>query len=288
MQPIRTLFTAEPERVPPQLPEGLRSQYGGDLRFPSVSDGRSYVIANFVSTLDGVVSFNIPGQSGGAPISGSNEEDRFIMGLLRASADAVLVGSGTVDAVGPEHLWTAEFIYPDASDLYKHYRKALLEAPRPLIVILSGTGRLDLSRAVFHTPAVNVLIMTTEGGRETLESAGAESLVSTEVRVQPAAEGRIAPAAILNILREDFGVAMLLVEGGPSLFGNFLACGFVDELFLTVAPQIAGRAPNHPRPALVSDAEFTPATAPWLELLSVRTAGDHLYLRYRKNERDAR
>jgi len=288
MQPIRTLFTAEPERVPPQLPEGLRSQYGGDLRFPTVSEARPYVIANFVSTLDGVVSFNIPGQSGGAPISGSNEEDRFIMGLLRASADAVLVGSGTADAVGPEHLWTAEFIYPDASDLYKHYRKALLEAPRPLIVILSGTGRLDLSRAVFHTPAVNVLIMTTEGGREALESGGAESLVSTEVRVQPAAEGRIAPAAILNILREDFGVAMLLVEGGPSLFGNFLACGFVDELFLTVAPQIAGRARNHPRPALVSNAEFTPATAPWLELLSVRTAGDHLYLRYRKNEKDAR
>lgn len=288
MPPIRRLFTAEREPVPPQLPEGLRAQYGGDLRFPSVSDARPYVIANFVSTLDGVVSFNIPGQSGGGPVSGSNEQDRFIMGLLRASADAVLVGSRTVDAVGPEHLWTAEFIYPDASDLYKYYREAFFKPPVPLIVIISGTGRLDLSRAVFHTPSVSVLIISTERGREMLASAGAESLVSTKLRVQPAAEGRIAPSAILKLLKEDFGVAMLLVEGGPSLFGNFLACGFVDELFLTIAPQIAGRAPKHPRPALVSDAEFTPATAPWLKLLSVRTAGDHLYLHYRKNQKDAR
>jgi riboflavin biosynthesis pyrimidine reductase len=288
MEPIRRLFTAESEQVSPQLPEGLRSQYGGDLRFPPVSDWRPYVIANFVSTLDGVVSFNIPGQSSGAPISGSNEEDRFIMGLLRASADAVLVGSRTVDAVGPEHLWIAEFIYPNASDLYKHYRKTLLKAPRPVVVIISGTGRLDLSRAVFHTPAVSVLIITTQEGREKLACAGAESLVSTTVRVQPAIQGRIAPAAILKCLKEDLGVSMVLVEGGPSLFGNFLAYGFVDELFLTIAPQIAGRASEHPRPALVSNAEFTPATAPWLKLLSVRTAGDYLYLQYRKNENGAR
>jgi len=101
MPPIRRLFTAEREPVSPQLPEGLRIQYGGDLRFPTVSEARPYVIANFVSTLDGVVSFNIPGQSGGAPISGSNEEDRFIMGLLRASADAVLVGEGLVTQKSP-------------------------------------------------------------------------------------------------------------------------------------------------------------------------------------------
>src|SRR5579871_1610664 len=107
MEPIRTLFTAESELVGPVLPEGLRTQYGGDLHFPPVPDGRPYVIANFGSTLDGVVSFNIPGQSGGALISGSNEGDRFIMGLLRASADAVMVGSGTLDAVSREHVWTA-------------------------------------------------------------------------------------------------------------------------------------------------------------------------------------
>jgi riboflavin biosynthesis pyrimidine reductase len=286
MEPIRTLFNAEPEPVSPVLPERLHTQYDGDLQFPPIPYGRPYVIANFVSTLDGVVSFNIPGQSGGASISGSNEGDRFIMGLLRAAVDAVVVGTGTVDAVSREHVWIAEFIYPAASGLFNRYRQALFKTVHPLIVIISGTGRLDLSRAVFHTAAVSVLIITTEKGREELAFAGAESLASTRVTVQPAPGGRIAPAAILKLLKEDFGVALVLVEGGPRLFGNFLACGLLDELFLTIAPQIAGRAQEHPRPALVSNAEFTPATAPWLKLLSARTAGDHLYLHYRKKNQN--
>jgi hypothetical protein len=89
------------------LPEELRILYGGDLRFLAYDD-RPYVIGNFVSTLDGVVSFEIPGKSGGGDISGFNEADRFIMGLLRASADAVVVGARTLREVAPEHLWLAE------------------------------------------------------------------------------------------------------------------------------------------------------------------------------------
>ena len=78
------------------LPEELKILYGGDLRFPAL-DVRPYVIGNFVSTIDGVVSFEIPGKSGGGDISGFNEADRFIMGLLRASVDAVVVGAGTFE-----------------------------------------------------------------------------------------------------------------------------------------------------------------------------------------------
>ena len=99
MEPIRTLFATQPtEPSETALPEGLRARYDGNLSFPPASEERPYCIANFVSTLDGVVSFNLPGQSEGAQISNWNEEDRFIMGLLRASADAVVVGSGTLQA----------------------------------------------------------------------------------------------------------------------------------------------------------------------------------------------
>lgn len=68
MEPIRTLFTAGPSQAGGALlPEGLRTKYGGDLSFPAVLDeDRPYVIANFVSTIDGVVTFNIPGQSEGS------------------------------------------------------------------------------------------------------------------------------------------------------------------------------------------------------------------------------
>ena len=77
---------------------GIEDSLRGDLRFPAHHD-QPYVVGNFVSTLDGVVSFEIPGKSGGGEISGFNEADRFIMGLLRASADAVIVGAGTLREV---------------------------------------------------------------------------------------------------------------------------------------------------------------------------------------------
>jgi riboflavin biosynthesis pyrimidine reductase len=76
-------------------------------------------------------------------------------------------------------------------------------------------------------------------------------------------------------------VELLLHEGGPTLFGHFLAARLVDELFLTLAPQIAGRNGEHPRPGLVADAEFVPETAPWLTLVIAKQQQSHLYLRYR-------
>src|SRR6202042_3104062 len=61
---------------------------------------------------------------------------------------------------------------------------------------------------------------------------------------------------------------------------EFLAGGFIDELFLTVAPQIAGRDAVHPRPGLVANVQFSPATAPWWKLISAKSATDYLFLRY--------
>lgn len=205
------------------------------------------------------------------------------MGLLRASADAVMVASGTVEAVSPAHVWTPEFAYPSAKDLYRDYRKALGKPEHPLIAIVSGSGRLALDRAVFQTPGVQVLIITTEPGSAKLKSAGADAISSAQVRTPAASDGRITPSAILKILKEEFSVSMVLHEGGPTFWGEFVACGMADELFLTIAPQIAGRTEGHRRPGIVSRIEFAPATAPWLKLVTVKNAGDHLYLRYRRN-----
>ena len=93
MELIQTLLDRQAPVDPPVLPEALRTLYGGDLHFSASGDRRPRVIGNFVSTLDGVVSFAIPGKAGGGNISGFNAGDRFIMGLLRASADAVMVGA---------------------------------------------------------------------------------------------------------------------------------------------------------------------------------------------------
>jgi riboflavin biosynthesis pyrimidine reductase len=237
------------------------------------------VIGNFVSTLDGVVSYEIAGQSGGGDISGFDESDRFIMGLLRASADAVMVGSGTLHQTAPEHLFVADRVFPEARDLYARYRlEALKKTAPPLQVVVSGSGRVDLTRAIFRTPGIRTLIVTTKAGKDVLTASGAGSLVSTEVR--PLEGPIVAPAPILELLRGEFGVSLLLHEGGPTLFGGFMANGCVDELFLTLAPQVAGRDMHPLRPGFVAGVAFLSETAPWLGIVSVKQRGNHLYLRY--------
>jgi riboflavin biosynthesis pyrimidine reductase len=73
---------------------------------------------------------------------------------------------------------------------------------------------------------------------------------------------------------------LVLCEGGPRLLGSLLAARAVDELFLTLAPQVAGRADDGARPGLVSGHAFEPETAPWARLVGVKHHGEHLYLRY--------
>ncbi len=290
MEPIRTLLATQPTAPSePVLPEGLRARYDGNLSFPASPEERPYCVANFVSTLDGVVSFNLPGQSEGAQISNWNEEDRFIMGLLRASADAIVVGSGTLQAAGPHGSWLPEAVYPAAKDLYQTYRTEVLRKPEyPLVVIVTRTGGLDLTSAVFHTPRTRVLILTTEPGKRRLSQSGSQALASVEVKALSTAEERISPSTILTLLRQEAGVQLLLHEAGPTLFGEFLAGGFIDELFLTVAPQIAGRDAVHPRPGLVANIQFSPATAPWWKLISAKSATAYLFLRYRAVDRGAK
>src|SRR5689334_21618610 len=104
LESFQTLYQKQVDRaVDLPLPPVLSDLYG-TLPFP-LQSGRPYIIANFVSTVDGVVSLEIPGHSGGGEISGSNTHDRALMGILRAAADAVIVGAGTQLSVSPDHIW---------------------------------------------------------------------------------------------------------------------------------------------------------------------------------------
>lgn len=280
MEPLQTLFDRAPD-LEPSVPTPLRELYAGHLSFPQNQGALPYVIGNFVSTLDGVVSYKIHGHSGGSTISGSNPGDRFIMGLLRASADAVLVGSGTVHDVSPKHLWIPSFAYPEAAELYKAYRMKVLGKPEePLVVIVSGSGKLDLQRAIFQAHEIQKVVFTTPGGLEELTRRGAARLPSAEIRSIEPQETRLTARAILERLYTEFKVRLVLHEGGPALFGGFLAERLVNELFLTVAPQMAGRVATAVRPGIVAGVEFSPNEAPWFELLSARQQAHHLYLRY--------
>jgi riboflavin biosynthesis pyrimidine reductase len=283
---VRTLIDCDRGHAQSALPQKLRELYDGDLHFRRAPASRPFVLANFVSTLDGVVSFGIKGKSGGGTISGSNRADRFIMGLLRASADAIMIGAGTLHDVSAKSLWTPGYAYHGAKELYEEYRVNVQHKPRyPLLVIVSGSGQLELKRAIFRTPAIRTVVITTATGKDELTRRGAAKLGSVEVHALKSSRGSIAPRAILQLLQSQFGVSRLLHEGGPTLFGQFLAAKVVDELFLTLSPQIAGRKGDATRPAVVQGVAFVPNSAPWFDMVSAKEKAAYLYLRYRRRRK---
>jgi riboflavin biosynthesis pyrimidine reductase len=281
LAPFEVLVAAASEPAIRQpLPPELRALYG-ELSF-SLAPRRPYVISNFVSTLDGVVSLGLPGKSGGGPISGFNQHDRALMGLLRAVSGAVVVGAGTLRAV-PKHLWTAEYVFPDLRDAFQSLRRDLGLGLTPLNVILTGSGNVDLGAPVFASGQVETLIVTTLAGAAGLRAQARPASVT--VRAIESAEGsRFGAAAVLTAIADCLGQppGVVLVEGGPQVMGDFLAEKLIDELFLTLAPQVAGRDDTvGERPALVSGQLFAPEQPVWSTLVSVHQAGSHLFLRYR-------
>src|SRR5947209_17868518 len=121
LTPLESLFDMERGSDLP-LPPDLSTLFGR-LQFPPHPD-LPYVLGNFVTTLDGVVSLNEPGHASGGDISGFNQQDRIVMGLLRAIADVVIVGAGTLRAE-PNHRWTAQYIYPSLAEAYSLLRTSL-------------------------------------------------------------------------------------------------------------------------------------------------------------------
>lgn len=276
MDTIRTLFERAPQSTA-AFPDALAALYNGGLTFEMPAE-RPLVIANFVSTIDGVVSYALPGRSGGGEIGGFNEADHFIMGVLRAHADAVLTGAGSLNA-DSGHVRTPGFIYPLARDLYAELRQRLGKTtPEPLTVVVSASGHVNLTEPNFHTPGVETLIITTDAGAERLR-ADPNAHAVTHIR-SLGNDTRLAAAAILQLLGKEFGLRVVLNEGGPGILTSFIEARCLDELFLTLAPQLAGRDAQHPRPALIDQRAFLPETAPWASLLTLKQAGNHLFLRY--------
>ena len=115
------------------LPSELEDAYGGPL---ALAD--QIVYGNFVESIDGVAA--IPGvKKSSAVISGAAPADRLVMALLRAVADAIVIGSGTfAEHDGP---WTAERAYPPTAELIPRAREmvsAIGTAPTLVVVTASG------------------------------------------------------------------------------------------------------------------------------------------------------
>ena len=141
-----------------ELPRTLADAYGGTIGF----DGPT-LYANFVTSLDGVVAVDDEPPS---VVSGKSEADRFMMGLLRACAEVVIVGAGTLRAE-PDHLWTAEHIYPDLSAAFAELRSSLGLPSVPRLVLLTESGEIDPGGRAFEQQGA--VVVTGEAGARRLQ-----------------------------------------------------------------------------------------------------------------------
>jgi riboflavin biosynthesis pyrimidine reductase len=271
---LEKIYDSEPMSSLP-LPSELARIYGS-LSFPSHS-GRPYVISNFVSTLDGVVTLDTSGKAVGDVISGSNEHDSIVMGLLRAAANAVIVGAGSLRA-SPQHIWTPAYIYPPYANTYKEFRDRMGKQPVPLNVIVTARGNIDLSLPLFQSGKVNVLILTTADGERQIRKTDIPR--SVQIVAGTNADSLTAREILNAIVRVIPSCEIILIEGGPHLMGDFFAGRCLDELFLTFSPQVAGRESSIERLGIVAEKIFAPDHPLWGKLVSVKRGGSHLFLRY--------
>ncbi|WP_237047982.1 pyrimidine reductase family protein [Lentzea guizhouensis] len=208
---------------------------------------RTWVTANFVSSVDGAVT--VDGRSAGL----GSPADKKIYLLGRDLADVVLVGAGTV---------LAEGYRGSRPDVARRERLGL--APELPIAVVTARGTVTPDLPLFTDTAVPPIVITT--ARAELPSLPAEVVVAGEDEVDLG-------VAVREL--EARGLRRINLEGGPKLFGTMVAAGLVDELNLTVSPVLA-----------VGDAgriAHGPAGAPAdLELRSVLRADDVLLLRYRR------
>ncbi|MDQ7880220.1 pyrimidine reductase family protein [Microbacterium sp. QXD-8] len=180
----------------------------------------SRVRMNFVSSADGAVTLG--GQSGA--LGGAT--DRTLMQVLRAMADVVVVGAGTVRAEGYGGLQV------DADHV--EWRRAHGLSDHPALAVVSGGLHLQPEDSVFSQAVVRPLIMTTDAAadvRGDLFQAVAEV-------VRCGAEALDLTAMLDAFARR--GWTQVLCEGGPHLFGALLEAGLVDEVCLTLAPRFVG------------------------------------------------
>ena len=272
--PLETLWAGYQGKSLP-LSAKLARLYGS-FHLPRV-DSAPYIFSNFVMTLDGVVSLRARGHAAGGDISGFNAQDRMVMGLLRAVADAVIVGSGTL-AADTQQVWTPEAICPELALEYGRLREALGHSEAPINVIVSGSGSLNLRLPVFASGKVRVMVMTTTAGAKQL--AKQRIPVGVEICTLRRGGAEISAGAICREVCRIRGVKRILVEGGPRLLADFFKQRLVSEQFLTLAPQIAGRVAGDGRPGLVMGQVFAARNPLWGKLIDVRRSDSHLFLRY--------
>jgi riboflavin biosynthesis pyrimidine reductase len=264
----------------------------GKMGFPSAHAERPWTFANFVQSIDGIASFKGP-HAAGSDISQS-AEDRWLMDLLRAHADAIITGIHTL----VEETLSAPKLNEGRGPVYRIEEQSLRELrvklgrKREKVIFVTASGSVDpRAYRVFDGDLMDALILTTEAGAARLQGR------SDKFQLIVAGQDKtIDLPQAMHILRKEMGIEHLLCEGGPTLYGSMARAGLIDEKFVTVSPvEIGLLVPPEQdispagtgnqlnvRPTTFMFPGFTKETAPWWRWMSCRRVRDHQFNRYRR------
>jgi riboflavin biosynthesis pyrimidine reductase len=224
---------------------------------PSEPPARARVMLNMISSADGRAT--LTGRSG--PLSGP--ADRELFHALRSSADAVLVGAGTVRAERYGRMLRDQ----DVRDL--RVRRGL--TPEPLACIVSGRLALPEDIPLLREAESHVVVLT--ASEASLPETGAQ------IDYVRSTGDQLDLAAGIAELSERFTLCTLMCEGGPHLARELIAADVLDEIFLTVSPMLAGGEPSAGQALrILAGMELEPPAR--LELLGAARSGSYLFLRY--------
>ncbi|HEX4605723.1 MAG TPA: dihydrofolate reductase family protein [Candidatus Angelobacter sp.] len=282
----------------------------GKLSFPPAHSERPWTYANFVQSIDGIASFK-GAHAAGSDISQS-AEDRWLMDLLRAHADAIIMGVNTL----VEETFSSPHLNGGRGPVYRIEEESLrdlrvkLERQREKVIFVTASGSLD-PRAyhVFDGARMDAVVLTTAAGAARLRDHSgsvAPPEKSGTVKLIVAGQGKLDLPLAMKMLRQEMGIEHLLCEGGPTFYGSMSRAGMIDEKFVTVSPveigllvppeqetaplqqnnQIRNKQPTsrqaNIRPTTFTFPGFTKENAPWWQWMSCRRVGDHQFNRYRR------
>ena len=264
----------------------------GNFGFPPPPIDRPWICSNFVQSLDGIVSLLGKHATGGDIAQSS--ADRWLMDLLRAHADGVIMGMTTLRIErrnrGPQ---SRGIVFQVAEPGLLRLRERLGKGRQRNIFVTHAVD-LDLSQwKVFDGDIVDAAIVTSPAGAERL----AVQKVQPNVAIIAAGDGETLdlPAAIRQ-LREQLGIKHLLCEGGPTLYGTLARADLIDEKFATVSPVETGQIVPKDQQRLSEEQDITPLLRPTVfggpgftketmtqwTWLSCRKSADHEFNRYRR------
>jgi len=223
--------------------------------FRRMLDGRPHIILKIAVSADGKT-----GHAGRKPADISCGASRAEAHMLRATSDAILVGSGTVIADDP----------------MLNCRLPGMEDRSPIRVVLDGNLRVPLTSKLVRTAReIPVWAVATEGAPKDAERALIEAGVEV-IRVPVNAAGKIDLVTALGALGER-RITRVLVEGGPILSATLLKADLVDEAVVVQSPNTLGSDAINALEGLPLDAL---TASPHLQVIERRMAGADSLTRY--------